>query len=202
MRRVLLALFLLPFTFMPVAAANDSWAGTIEKLKKALVYIESENGGCSGFVVDAARKYVQTAAHCADKELWVDRVSAITISKDSQEDLMILEVKDLDPSRETLRLAAEDPEIGLEVMSAGYGYALKRPFFRKAMVSDNGVMIPEIGGPFIGVDSGFIGGQSGGPVVNINGEVVAIVQRASDKLGIGVSASVMRERMGRFWAQK
>jgi S1-C subfamily serine protease len=117
---------------------------------------------------------------------------------------MILEVKDLDPAREALKLAAGDPDIGQEVMSAGYGYALERPFFRKAMVSDNAVMIPEggIGGPFIGVDSGFIGGQSGGPVVDINGDVVSIVQRASDKLGIGVGASVIRARMGRFWAQK
>jgi len=117
---------------------------------------------------------------------------------------MVVEVKELDPAKEALVLAASNPGIGDEVMSIGYGYGLERPFFRKAMVSDNAVMIPEsgIGGPFIGVDSGFIGGQSGGPVVNRAGEVVSIVQRASDKLGIGVGADIIRERVGRFFPAK
>lgn len=203
MRKVLLTLFLSLLAVFPVAAAND-WSDVVKRLENALVYIETEDGACSGFVVDTARKYIQTAAHCDGKEMWVDRVAAKVVSKDTKKDLMILEVKDLDPTRSALTLAASDPEIGQEVMSAGYGYALERPFFRKSMVSDNAVMIPEggIGGPFIGVDSGFIGGQSGGPVVNHDGQVVSIVQRASDKLGIGVGASIIRERMGRFWSQK
>jgi serine protease Do len=204
MRKLLLTLFLFPFVFLPISAATNDWSAVVKKVEKALVYIEMDGSGCSGFVVDTVRKYVQTAAHCDAEKMWVDRVAATVISKDSKKDLMILELKNMDPALTALTLASSDPEIGQEVMSVGYGYALERPFFRKSMVSDNAVMIPEsgIGGPFIGVDSGFIGGQSGGPVVDINGDVVAIVQRASDKLGIGVGASVIRERMGRFWAQK
>lgn len=197
-------LFTLLFSLLAVPAFAQDWAEVVKKIEKALVFVETEDGGCTGFVVDTARKYVLTAAHCDGKQILVDRVPGKLISKDTKKDLLILEVEYLDPSRTALKLATAEPQIGQEVMSAGYGYTLERPFFRKAMVSDNRVMIPagNIGGPYIGVDSGWIEGQSGGPVVNESGEVVSIVQLASDKLGIGVSASIIRERMGRFLATK
>lgn len=197
MFRSLIAIILSLLVITPLSA-ND-WSAVVSKLEKSIVYIETDDGACTGFVIDTVRKYVQTAAHCDGEKLWVDRVEGKVISKDTQKDLLILEVKNLDPERVALKLSGKDPAIGDEVMSAGYGYALERPFFRKANISDNGVMIPSVGGPFIGVDSGFIGGQSGGPVVNRSGEVVAIVQMASDKLGIGVSAEVLKARVGRFY---
>ncbi len=51
------------------------------------------------------------------------------------------------------------------------------------------------------LDSAFVGGQSGGPVVNAAGEVVMIVQRASITVGISVGADVIRERMARFFSK-
>jgi S1-C subfamily serine protease len=185
-----------------ISAAD--WADVIKRAEQSIVYIESDGGGCTGFVIDKARHHVMSAAHCDGDKLWVDRVAARVVSLDSKKDLMVLEVKDLDPARPALALAVHDPERGQELMSCGYGWALERPFFRVAHVADNGVQIPEegIGGPFIGLDSAFVGGQSGGPVVNLAGEVVMIVQRASSTVGIGVGADVIRERMGRFFAQQ
>lgn len=202
MRKSLLTLLFVLVSFVP-ALAND-WSGVVKSVENSVVYIDiNGESACTGFVIDTKRKYVMTAAHCDGDVLWVDRVKGTVISKDLKKDLMILEVKELDPTKTALKLAGGDPAIGQEVMSIGFGYALERPFFRKSMVSDNAVMIPEsgIGGPFIGVDSGFIGGQSGGPVVNDQGEVVSIVQMASDKLGIGVGAKIIKERVGRFFGQ-
>lgn len=202
MRKSLIALLFAVLSIVPLSASE--WGATIKQVEKSIVYINiNDEGGCTGFVIDAERKYVMTAAHCDGAKLYVDNVLGEVVAKDGKKDLMVLYVKHLDPTKTALKLGAE-PKIGDEVISAGFGYALERPFYRKAMVSDNAVMIPEggVGGPFVGVDSGFIGGQSGGPVVNINGEVVSIVQMASDKLGIGVGADIIRERVGRFWAQK
>lgn len=181
--------------------ASD-WAETIRRVETSLVYIETDEASCTGFVIHQAKHYVLTAAHCDGTPLWADRVKAEVVSKDTKKDLLVLEVKHLDPSRPALRLAAKNPVRGQEVMSAGYGYALERPFFRKANIQDDQLTIPEggIGGPFISTDAPFVPGQSGGPVVNLAAEVVAIVQRAdTGTTGIGVGAEILRARVGRFW---
>lgn len=205
MTKLLITLTLLAALIVPgkTVSASD-WTGKIEQALKSVVFIETDEGTCTGFVVDVTRKYVQTAAHCDGDKVWIDRVVAKIVSKDTKKDLAVFEVKDLDPTRPALKLAVKDPEIGQEVMSIGYGMGLERPLFRKAMVSDTALTIPEgnIGGPFIALDSAFVGGQSGGPVINHEGEVVMIVQRASGTTGIGVAASIIRERVGRFWGSK
>lgn len=206
MNRIVATLLLCLALVAPVAATD--WSATIKTVEKSIVWIEiGENGACTGFVIDQAKHYVMTAAHCAPGEhdvLWVDRVQARVISKDTKKDLMVVEVKEIDPSRPALHLATKNPERGSEVMSVGYGFALERPFFRQAHVQDDALTIPEngVGGPFISTDSPFVGGQSGGPVINIAGEVVAIVQRGdAGSTGLGTGAELIRERMGRFFGK-
>jgi S1-C subfamily serine protease len=201
MHKILLFSILVVLALVPVKASDD-WTNIVDKVLKSVVYIENDESACTGFVIDQERKYVLSAAHCDADKVWVDRVTSRAISKDTKKDLVVYEVKDLDPSRPALKLASHSPEIGQEVLSVGYGMALERPFFRKAMVSDTAVQIPDYGGPFIALDAAFVGGQSGGPVVNHAGEVVMIVQAANGTTGIGVSADTIRERTGRFWSQK
>lgn len=202
MRRVITSLLLSAVLVAPSFAA-DPWESTAAKVNKSVVQIASEDGKCTGFVVNAAAKYVQSAAHCYSTErVWVDRVVGIPIAVDEDKDLMILEVKHLDPSKTELRLAAKNPVIMQEVMSVGFGYGMERPQNRSAKVSDV-AMVNELSGPFIAVNISFTRGQSGGPVVDVNGDVVSIVQRGDGgTLGFGVGAETMRERVGRFWSLK
>ena len=212
MTKILLTLItsLILATF-PLQVQATDWSAVIQIVEKALVWVEvGDTGGCSGFVIDTERKYVMTAQHCQPAEgmhggaLWVDRVPAKVISRDSKKDLLVVVVEYLDPLHTALKLAAKNPVRGQEVMSAGYGYALERPFFRKASVQDDQLMIPEagIGGPYISTDAPFVPGQSGGPVVDISGNVVLIVQRGDGgTTGLGVGAEIIRERMGRFFGK-
>lgn len=204
MHKSLLALVMLLSLVIPTSGNSDDWTAVANKVLASILYVETEDGSCTGFVIDAERKYVMTANHCDSgdsNKVWMDRVQGTIISKDSKKDMAVFEVKNLDSKHPALKLALKDPEVGQEVMSAGFGMGLERPIVRKAMVSDTALQINEdgIGGPFIALDSAFVGGQSGGPVVNSKGEVVMIVQRASGTVGIGMAASVIRERMGRFW---
>lgn len=203
-KRILATAVLFLLAMLPLKA--DQWQSAVEKVQKSVLYLEVDEGSCTAFVINAQKKYVMSAAHCySDKVMWVDRVLAKVVSLDTKKDLMVLEVPNLDPAKVELKLAAQDPVIREDVMSVGFGLGLERPFFRTAHVSDTQVMIPEgdIGGPFIGVDGSYTPGQSGGPVIDANGDVVSIVQRGDGgTLGIGVGASIIRERTGRFWAEK
>jgi S1-C subfamily serine protease len=201
MRAVALVLALLVASFSSIQAKD--WSDVVKQVERSIVYLEGDSGACTAWVINVEKKYLMTAAHCDQKgNIYVDRVLAKVIAKDTKKDLMVVFAEDLDPTLVALRLASKNPSRGQEVMSAGYGYALERPFFRKASIQDDALMIPEggVGGPYISTDSPFVGGQSGGPVVNNAGEVVMIVQRGdSGTTGLGVGAEIIRERMGRFF---
>ena len=194
--------------FEPVMA-QDIWQPVAAQVEKAIVTIGQDDTHCTGFIInDHVKKedepdqdYVMTADHCDADKLLADNAPAKVVYKDAKKDLLVVAVEDT--GRPALRLAKEDPKIGDEVASYGYGFALERPMFRVTHIADDKTYIPEggIGGPFIVTDAVFVGGQSGGPVVNIRGEVVMIVQRGGSGVGLGVGADVIRSKTNKYWAK-
>lgn len=196
MKRLIASLLIFPLTIGTAIAAD--WTVIADKLRDSIVNIELEGGRCSGFIIDNERDFVLTAAHCDGKDMYVDLAPAKVRAKDVKNDLMVLFVEGID--RPALKLAARNPKIGEEVASYGFGWGLERPIFRVAHVSDDKTTVPQLeGGPWILVDGGFVAGQSGGPVVNIKNEVVTIVQRGGDGVGLGVGADVIREKVGKYF---
>lgn len=198
------ALALIAASFVPLHAAD--WSSVVKQVEKSVVWAQvGDSGGCTAFVINQEKHYLLTAAHCFAGEhgvVWTAFVPTRVVALDSKKDLMVLEAKDLDPSLPALKMAAKNPERGAEVMSVGYGYALERPFFRQAHVQDDQLVLDGSGGPFISTDSPFVPGQSGGPVVNIAGEIVAIVQLGDrGTSGMGVGVEIIRERVGRFFGK-
>lgn len=183
------------------------WTPIADKLSKSVVYIETKAGSCTGFVINPRvqkekepdQTYILTAAHCNGDEMYADQSAAKVLHLDTKKDIMVLSVEALD--RPALKLAKDNPKIGDEVASLGYGWGLERPMFRTAHVSDDNTYIPEegIGGPFIVIDAQFVSGQSGGPVINTAGEVALIVQRGGNGVGIGIGAEVIRSKVGKYF---
>lgn len=177
------------------------WTKTSETLAQSVVYIESQTGSCTGFVIRTHAKgdktLVLTAAHCYGQELYADHAAAKVVYKDGKHDLMILETDDLD--RPAVAFAAKNPAQGEELASFGFGMALDKPMLRIAHVSNAAIELPDVeGGPFVMIDAGYVPGQSGGPCVNAAGEIVSIVQRANGLLGIGQGVEQIRERIKRY----
>jgi S1-C subfamily serine protease len=196
MKRIIATLLILPL-MLGIASAAD-WTLVAAQLRESIVNIEVNGGRCSGFVIDNEKDLVLTAAHCDGEKMYVDLAPAKIRAKDVKNDLMVLEVEGIDAP--ALKLASKNPKIGEEVASYGFGWGLVRPIFRVAHVSDDRTAIPELeGGPWILVDGEFVAGQSGGPIVNVKNEVVSIVQRGGDGVGLGVGVEVIREKVGRYF---
>lgn len=198
MKKIIVSV-LLALSFVIPTFAQD-WSSTITKLEKSIVYVESADGGCTGAVIDQQKHYILTAAHCYSEKLFVDLTPASIVAVDTHQDMMVLVAPLMDPTRPALKLATEDPKRGVEVMSAGYGYALESAQFRIAHVADNNFRVPSLAQTFYSLDATFIEGQSGGPVVNADLEIVMIVQRGSESVGVGIPATTIRARIGRFFA--
>lgn len=179
------------------AFASGPWTAAATKVRDSIVYLESAGGSCSGFVIDATRRYVMTAAHCEGEKMFVDQMPAFTIAKDAKNDILILRVPNLD--RPALKLAAHNPDVGDEVASYGYGYGLEKPLFRVHHISDPRAEFPQGNGEYVFYDSAFVPGQSGCPAFNQAGEVVGIVQMASPVVGIGKGAEQIRDKFGRYF---
>jgi S1-C subfamily serine protease len=209
MRKILSTVALVSLLAAPALA---QWQPLAAQVEKSIVTIGQTDTHCTGFVINDQAKskdenkkdvdYILTADHCDTKDLLADNTPARVIYKDAKKDLLVLEVDDTE--RPALKLAKEDPKIGDEVASYGYGFALERPMFRVTHIADDKTYIPEegIGGPFIVTDAVFVGGQSGGPVVNTQGEVVMIVQRGGSGVGLGVGAEVIKAKAGKYFAKE
>jgi S1-C subfamily serine protease len=165
-------------------------------LSKSVVYLESDEGSCTGAVVNQAEKFILSAAHCDGPGLLADDEPVKIVAKNRKHDWMIFTIEHLD--RPQVLLATKDPVMGEEVGSLGYGLGLERPMFRVGHISDTEMRIPDLTGVFIAIDAPFVGGQSGGPVINIAGELVILVQRANPQMGIGMGAEQLRKRIGKY----
>lgn len=184
------------------SSSPSAWIPVAQQVAKSIVYIESAEGRCTGIVIDSKRDYVLTAAHCIGrdpegKDMTADSAVVKIVAKDKKKDLLVLEVKGL--GKPALHFAKDDPKIGEEVASYGYGYGLDRPLFRVAHVSDDKTTLPEVeGGPRLSIDAAFVPGQSGGPVVDLDGNIVMIVQLGNDIMGLGQGTETIKDRVGKY----
>ena len=77
---------------------------------------------------------------------------------------------------------------GQPIAAAGFGYGLPGHMFRVGVVSNPAKdLSPELTGLWLETDQPYVGGMSGGPVVNARGRVIGMVQRYNDAIGIGRS---------------
>ena len=168
----------------------------VDRVQSSIVRIEihsSEGSGrCSGFVVQS--HIVLTANHCTDGDLVVDGVPASLIKRDGENDLAILYVSTGKPSL-SFRLT---PVVRFEILtSIGYGYGLHTltPLQNRVIMVNGDLESDGIPKGII-VAPGYIGGMSGGPVVDASGLVVGIIQRGSAQIGYGVPVSVILSFLG------
>jgi S1-C subfamily serine protease len=183
----------------PMFGTTD-WTVIAEKLEQSVMQISAD---CSAFAIDEERDFALTAKHCTNedptKPTIVGLIPSSVVADDVQFDLTVLRVPGMEAK--ALKLAADEPKAGTEVGTWGYGYGLKRAMFRHAWIGNRRMNFPGLDGEWIMFDNSYVGGQSGSPIVNAAGEIVAIVQMTTDRVGFGRGADIIRDRVGKYFAK-
>lgn len=204
MKRLLATLVALSLFLVTPALAVSKWSPVADQLRESIYFLEvlagtEVQGSCTAFMIDNSKHHVLTAAHCDGEKILIDGTPTYRVFKDERKDLMVLRANGVEGPN--VKLASEAPVVGDEVASMGYGAGLVDPMFRVAHVSNVRLDIEGLSGPFTMIDAGFIGGQSGGPVVNEKGELIMIVQRGNDSLGLGVGVEIIKDKVGKYFSK-
>jgi len=178
----------------------------VEKVEKSMVRITGEmtretmfgtqqgTYTCTGEVI--APDKVLTAAHCVHDNMKSDMDKVLVLGVDKTLDLALLLT---DTHQKPSMKFRQAPVVRFEVLTAiGYAYGhtelsvlLERVFFVHSYPwgpDEDGIQTPA----GIIVQGGYIGGMSGGPVVDAKGLQVSIVQRGREFVGYGVDVATIQ----------
>ena len=199
----LLAMFMvgcaarLPIVTTPEKSASAAMRGSIVRM--AQMYYSQEASVCTAFSV-APRKFL-TAAHCVediidphvgklDTTIKLGLMQGHVVKVDSFKDLAIVIANlSLPPvTFSNVDLVWDEP-----VMAIGYAHSFTTPCVTRHHVMKNRYSIRDWINPGVLYSGEFIKGMSGGPVYNINGMVVGIVQLKDDEVGFGQDATTILE---------
>ena len=158
-----------------------------------------EDGSGTGFLIDD--EYLLTNDHVieftddievqfADEE-WSE---ATVLGSDPYSDLAVLEVEDVPAYAEPLSFANERPAIGEEVVAIGNPFGLAASASRgivsgvgRSLPSPTGFSIPDA----IQTDAAVNPGNSGGPLVDLDGDPLGVVFAAGGEgIGFAISATL------------
>lgn len=186
--------------------SSDPYTQMVEKVEKSMVRITGEmtretmfgtqqgTYTCTGEVI--APDKVLTAAHCVHDNMKSDMDKVLVLGVDKTLDLALLLT---DTHQKPSMKFRQAPVVRFEVLTAiGYAYGhtelsvlLERVFFVHSYPwgpDEDGIQTPA----GIIVQGGYIGGMSGGPVVDAKGLQVSIVQRGREFVGYGVDVATIQ----------
>ncbi len=197
---------LLPFVAIGALLhpSSDPYTRMVDQTERSIVRISgemdfmAEDGPrhgtytCTGEVIAIGK--VLTAAHCIGTNMKSDGdLVEVVVKADQTLDLAVLSVNT--HQRPSLHLRKE-PVVRFEELTAigyAYGYAKLSALYEVAfLLHDFPWSVDNSIPPGIIVQGGYIGGMSGGPVVDVKGLQVSIVQRGDETVGYGVDADTIR----------
>ena len=187
-------------TATSLAETTLAIADVVELARAGVVRIEGTTGYGSGFVIDSAG-YILTNAHVIEGQSRLTvvfdnskRLNAQVVSADATRDIALLKVEPAQ-SLTVLKFAANVRE-GDEVVALGYPLDLIESItITKGIVS---ALRSFLGVSYIQTDAALNSGNSGGPLLNLKGEVVGMNtsgREDADGIGFAIKFDVLSSRL-------
>jgi hypothetical protein len=171
-------------TLGAIIARPSNWNDTIKAVAPSVVYIETDNGTGSGFLLNS-QGYLLTNYHVIDgaKTVTVTFINnksyaAKIVKVEKDKDLAVIKISTTNLPDPVKIGNSDKMEPGNEVVALGYPLGIRGyPAITKGVVSR--ILTYNNGNEYIQTDTAFNHGNSGGALINILGEVVAIPTLAS-----------------------
>ena len=182
----------------PPEARPEDYTEIYEATIDSVVLVETDGQG-TGFMYD--EQHVVTNAHVVGtaqsatvrftEGQWS---TATVVGSDPHSDLAALAVDDVPEAASPLSFADDAPEVGQQVLAIGNPYNLNGTMtsgiisgIDRSIPSPAGFEIPDA----IQTDAPVNPGNSGGPLVDLDGEIVAVINSGGgDNIGFGISAAL------------
>lgn len=207
-RMVVVAWALIGALVFPAVSFAKSWETVLVHVSQSVVRlsIEGDNvsGVCSAFSINEKKAYYLTAAHCYGRFISVGGHQAVVVYYNKASDLMVLEIAG--ERREALPHAKRSATLGQSVAGVGFANGWMVPSAKVGSVmvpklriqdhTDDGEMFDD---DFLVTDFSFVGGQSGGPLVNADGQVVGVIQMANQFTGLSRPLDRVLAEVGQYW---
>ncbi len=150
---------------------------------------------CTAFSINEQRGYYMTAAHClSEGPVTIDGHNAQIIIQDDSLDIAVLRAESF---RQALPHRYLSIDLGMPVASYGYGYGLKQPIVKTSRVSQPQLYVEDQ--LWTVLDSPFVEGMSGGPIVDESGRVMGVVQVSDSVTGGYHAFGLIYIATWRYW---
>lgn len=162
---------------------DDALKSAVEAVQPAVVLIQTTIPDIgyatgSGFVVDA-RGYIVTNYHVIEDGSNItvffnngNSFDATVVKTDPNRDVAVIKVNSSESNFPIVSLGSSmEAQIGEEILAVGYPYIAEWPVFTSGIISGKARLF---GYNWLQLDAAVNHGNSGGPLINLNGEVIGI----------------------------
>ena len=206
MRLILCTVLLSVSLLLASSASSANWTKIAPSLQAAVVPIHCsvhERITCTAFSIDQERGHYITTSHCLhpagsddeDDVPLIDEQPLEVLFENTDFDLAVIKIT---TQRPALAVQTTPLQQGTEVASLGFALGRSVSSLRTAIVSKLDVATNDI--PFVGFDNAFVGGMSGGPIVDRHGKVVGIATRTDAQSGYSLTIQFIYDHTRQFWA--